>query len=342
MTMTERRLRRPAVGILTKQSAYGTIAEEFTLGADSIRVWSYELPTQPARDKSRPGPWMNQTQTEDVAGRYSTAEKSEGRIVALATPESVAMFLRSNWGPGFSLPPFPPFFPPEPTYYVLKRQVSEWFSLAWIESQEAGSPQRLIRLQDVFIHRLEFKVDRSDGRLVLVGDYAARRTPISDLDDLGPIVLPVPPAAAADTRVFNIRSIQLRRDPDGANVNVPFERLAISLDQRGVSEWTKSNGWVVYKGGKTFAGIGLDGMLCDETWKLIDDNVANTREKFRFTSTAPATVDHPTAVALTIDLPEVDFNIQKVGHDEKSFIDFKGAGRALKSGTGDFVTISLL
>lgn len=328
MSNTNRRLRRPSRAYLCKQSALGAIASDFTLGSDCIRVWSTEVETEPMRGKSRPGPWMSQSETEDAVGRYSLPEKSEGVLAALGTPKNLELFLRSNWGPYGA------------GAFALSRQVNEYFTLAWVEGAVGGT-QKLIRLQDLFIHRLRLAFRRKTGKLLLLGDYAARRTPVTPLDNLGGVVLPAASAPPTDRRVFNVRGAVFRRDPAGANVNLAYERLDVTLEQNGVSEWTKSDGWVVYKGGKTFAKVEFDGVLADETWQLISDNMANLRETMRVQAVAPA---DPTGInaasTFTMDLANVDFEVSPIGHKAQGWEVFRGVGRSHKSGSA-FATMQL-
>jgi hypothetical protein len=267
---------------------------------------------------------MSELLSENAGGRYGIAEKSEGRITMLATPTTLELLLRSNWG-SFAAGVF-----------TLKSQVNEWFTLSWIEAVTAGSTQRLVRAADVFFYRVELRYERKEGRLLIVADYAGRETRVDPLNALpGPVFVPstnfIP-----DPRVLNMRGAQFRRDPAGANVNIAFERISVIFEQNPYSSWTMSDKWQVHKQGKTFAALEIDGILSDETWKLIDDNIAGTKERWRMTAVS----DGAPVVTLAVDLWNMDFDINPTGHTESPETLFSAVGRAHVL-SGNFVGITL-
>lgn len=324
MTTLNRRLRRPSLAMLTKQTGPGVMADDLAYGVNSTRLWSTLVEIEPDSPKSRPGPWMSEFLSENAGSRYSITEKSEGRITVLAVPATVELILRSSWG-SFAAGAF-----------TLKSQVNEWFTLAWIEDFNAGSTQRLVRAQDVYFYRVEFVYERKEGRMLIIADYAARQTRVDPLNALPGGVFVPSTNFVPEPLVFNMRNAQFRRDPASANVNIAFERVSVILNQNVFSGWKMSDNWQVYKQGKTFASVEFDGVLTDETWKLIDDNIAGAKEKFR----VRAVTDGSPSKTLTIDLFNMDFDMKPIGHTESPEALFSAEGRAHIL-SGNFVDITL-
>src|SRR3990172_711830 len=118
--VTNRRVRRKAAALLAPQSGKGVLVDNFP-AASAERLWSRELNVAIDDPKSLPGPWMTELETEGEGARYSIMERTAGKALVMATPKSVEYLLRSNWGPyGAGV-------------LSLASQVSEYFTLAWIE-----------------------------------------------------------------------------------------------------------------------------------------------------------------------------------------------------------------
>ena len=238
-TATIRRLRKPSAAILAVQSAKKTAVQDFTLGGNCIRCWTQAVDVDPGRIKSRPGPWMSTSYSENEASRYSMPEQPRGIIRTMATPQSVDILLRSNWGPRTGRGPY---------VYTLTPQVTEWLTLAWAESLASGSTQNLIRTSDLWVHRLTIRNVRTEGRIVLIGEYEARENNINVLNALpAGVVIPASPAAPTDLRQYPIMRAEFKldgaTDPGGIDIKLLYTELEITLDQRVSGEWTMSDKW---------------------------------------------------------------------------------------------------
>jgi len=307
-----------------------TPASYFLPSLFCVRVWTQDIEVDSGRSKSRPGPWMSTSSSESSSGRYSMPEQPRGVIRALATPETVDMMLRSNWGP------------PTAGVYVLKSKVNEWMTLAWVEDLASGSTQNLIRTSDAWIHRLTIRNHRTDGRVLLIGEYEARENTVNALNALPVgVTIPASPAAPADQRVYPVMRAEFTSDPGGTPVKLLYTELDITLDQRLSGEWTFSDKWDVWKRGKTLVTVDLKGMLSYETWTLLDAARAGTKGRFLFSATAPALAPL-SASTFSIDIKSMDFEVDEIGHDATNgWVTFSASGRALiDSSSGDFLTIT--
>ena len=321
---TNRRVRRPSVALMAPQSAKGTLATDFRF-TNSVRLWTTDFGTDPAYVKSRPGPWMTELVSESEDSRYSQMENPESSVACSATPETIEMLLRSNWGPYAA------------GAFTLKSQVNEWFTLAWVEDHNAGSTQNLIRTQDCFFHRVRFRSSRQDGKLYINAEYMARANDITPLNSLGGIQLPPSPMAVQDTRPFGVRNVEFIRDPLGANVSLLYETVEITFDQIGNAEWTQTSKWDVWKTGKTIVYVSFEGMCTDESWAILNDNRSGAKKRFQLTATSEGS---PSSI-FAIDIRSMDFELDRLGHDERGWIVFKAFGRALVDSGGAFVGIVL-
>jgi len=309
----------------------GVVVDDFTT-SDAAILWTEEPQIDAGRLKSDGGPWMTQLEAEDQTGRYSRPEQPTGIIRAVATPESVEFFLRSNWGPLAA------------GVFGLKPQINEYATLAWVEDYRAGSTQNLVRIRDVWLHAIRFRAARQD-RLVMEADYAGRSPgqldPSVSVDALnalpGGVVLPASPMTPGDFNKFPNIVGEFRRDPTGANVQIRISELELTLDQNLTSEWVEAGGWDIGKLGKTKVGITFTGNVVAETWDILNDSRVDTKRQFRIIAKAQAP-----SKTLTIDLFDVSFEIERLGYlPGRAYVEFKATGQAFKTGT-DFVTIGLV
>ena len=84
----------------------------------------------------------------------------------------------------------------------------------------------------------------------------------------------------------------------------------------------------------------LAGTLSYETWQLLDLARSGANRGFIFTATAPAAGALP-ASTFTIDIKNMDFEVEEIGHDEKGWCEFRALGRALVDSSGNFVTLTI-
>ena len=309
--------------LIAKQSAKGVLATNFTT-ADSTRVWSETPMVDFGRRKSRPGPWMTSTRSEATGGRYGLSKLQEGTITTKCTPKVLELFLRSNWGPYAA------------GVFALGTQIAEWYTLAWLEKAE-NDDHKLVRIRDVFFHRLTLLV-RPLQAVLIRADYAGIEPVEADAPVAG-VTLPAMLAnnpTPADTNVFAAQDVQFRRDPAGANVSLVYHNLDVTLDQRVLAKYWMTSGPTVYKGGKTNVTVDYRSKAADETWPLLQNAMNGTKETFRMLATAPSPVK-----TLTIDMPELDFEFEPIGHNGVTYTELAGHGQSHESGAV-FASISLV
>ncbi len=307
------------------QSAKGTPVDDFTSGP-AARIWTREVPVDAGAEKSDPTGWMTRGQVETGA-RYNREAIARGKISALATPTALQLLLRSNWG-AFAAGEF-----------TLAEQVSEWLSLGWVENVQAGATEYFYRLHDGLVDRILLKASPS-GPLLLEADYAAESDtdPVA-LDALGSIELPAPPMEVDDKNVFPGSLVKVYRDPAGDNEEIAAASIEISIDQRLGSEWDQMRGMVeVFKAGHPgpLVELRISGRVGLETWRILSASRAGTKQAFRLIAQAQAP-----ATTFQIDLHEVDFVVDPIGHVGCEYVRFVGAGQAHLDDDDNFVTILL-
>lgn len=308
---TSVRTRRSSAAVLALQSARGAPVNDFRLVSGGVRVWSRSVSLSASKAKNQPN-WMSDKFADAADSRISVRDNSDGQIIAVATPENLTALLKNSWGPMVGTP----------KVSALSSVVNQYASLAWIESTALGSVQRLVRLTDLFVYKLRITLRRSDGKLILTGDYAARKNENFDLDNLGSLQFTPAPMTPGDVRVYNVRNATFVRDPAGTPVSLDFIELEITLDQQVNSEWTFSDGWDVWKRGKTGVYVRFVTRLSDEAWGLIDASNAGTLERFRITATTDGTPS-----TLTIDLFSLDWEFENIGHNQTNGCLVEATGR---------------
>lgn len=323
MPGTQTNLRRGRITrmLAAFQSAKGTVVDDFSSG---FNLWHERVAVDAKRRKSTPGPWMTQLQSEDTVSRYSLPENPEGDILAVATAESLEAMLRSNFGPLSA------------GTFSLKSSINEYLTLGWVENTGAGAVENFVRIQDAWFHTLQIIYDGARGMVMLLGSYAGRAVDVTALNSLGGITLPSSPMAPSDTKKFRVRSADLIREPSGVNVSLRDINIEIEIQQGLSSEWTMTDKWDVRKRGKATPIIRFRGNVSDETWALLTNARAGTKEHFRIVAAS----DGPSAKTLTVNLHEVDFEVEPLGVDSLEYVEFQGIGRAHVSGS-DFVALSL-
>lgn len=323
---TNVRAGRVASVLVGVQSAKAIPVDDFTTGSAG-RIWDDESEDAIGPLKSDPVGAMTEPQLAST-GRYSHPSRPNlFGFTAKATPFSLEMLLRSNWG-AYSAGSF-----------ALASQVSEWLSFVLVESDQSTATENYHRVYDAFVHSLKLRSD-SKSELSVVADIAAERAsdvaalhaPASTFDASGEL-------AVGDRNVFPGRLVRVFRDPAGDNQELAIGALELSLDQGLGTRWDQCRGIAaVYKRG--YPGprvtLKLEALVSAETWDLLSAAIAGTKERYRIVATAQAP-----AKTLTIDLYEVDFEVAPFGRDGQEYVKFSAVGQAHRDAAGNFVTISL-
>lgn len=315
---------RVAALLLALQTAKGTAISDFS-AATAIRPWTVAADVDVAALKSDAGGFMTAPVLDTVA-RHSVPAAAEGQISVEATPASVEWLFRNHWGAYVAWE------------FELAAQVSEWLTLGWVESTMAGSTQKFARIYDAWCHQLRVSAGLT-GAVRLDANYAAEQdSEPQDLDALSGITLPAD--YTPDMNVFPGRTARLWRDPYGDNQEISLRGIEIVFDQGLLTEWDMMRGLpLVAKRG--FPGptvdISFEARVGDETWEILTANRAGTKAHYRFLATAPAP-----ARRFQIDLYDVDFEIEPLGHEDQGYRMFRANGRAHRDTSGRFVTITLI
>jgi len=315
---------RVAALLLALQTAKGTPISDFSSSV-AVRPWTLDAEVDLAALKSDAGGFMTEAKMP-TAARHSVPEAAEGGISVEATPASVEWLFRSNWGEyaGFE--------------FQLDTQVPEWLTIGWVESIAAGSTQKFTRIYDAWCHRLRVSAGLV-GPVRIDASYAAEQdSDPQDLDALSGITLPGD--YTPDQNVFPGRTARLWKDPYGDNVELSLHGIEIAFDQGLHTDWDMMRGLpLVAKRG--FPGptvdISFEAHVGDETWEILDANRAGTKAHYRFLATSLSPVRR-----FQIDLYDVDFEIEPLGHVGQGYRKFRAAGRAHLDSSGRFVTITLI
>lgn len=312
---------RAAALLMGVQAAKASPVSNFASGSAGA-VWSEEYGSDVGRMKSAAAAWMTSALIHQ-AGRFNLASAREGQLRAKATPALLEWLLRSNWG-AFSAGAF-----------TLASQVSEWLTLGFIEDTTPSPQGVLHRIYDAWPHTLALLAELYQP-LIVEAAYAAERE--VDPENVEAVVHPARPMFPADSNIFPGRLVTLHRDPTGENEEIPWRSLALTIDQRAVVEWDMmAQRDAVYKGGHPgpLVTLELAGEPCDQLWRLIYDSRTGVKTRYRLRAEAP-----DPAVALQIDMHQVDWEILEIGHAGVEPKPFRAFGTAHYDGT-NFMSISL-
>lgn len=291
------------------QTAKASQVSDFTLAA-SRRLWTSRAAIETAL-RFRGPETMDADKLPLAGALYSEGDHPAGALAAFATPTALEWLLKSNYG-SYAAPTF-----------TLATQVADdrWLTLGWVEDV-AGGTERLVRLRDAWIHRLDLLAQGPEGRMAAVAHYAGRAVAIQALN-AGGVTLPADPMSPSDRNPFPAAQVELRRDPAGANVNLRWRQIRLTFDQGLAQKWDMAAGaWDVWKTGKLSAELEFTSDWSDETWAILDNNRAKTHQTFRVKATAEG------GRILTCDLANMAFEIDPPGHEETRYSPFRAVGRA--------------
>lgn len=305
------------------QSAKGTAVSDFT-AADTWRLWTEQFAVSPDRPKSRAG-GQDGTLGYVTDGSYINPYAPAGSFVAIATPDSIEALLRSNLGPldgngAFTL--------------VSQIQSGQWLTLAWVEDVRGGT-QRLVRVRDCWVHRLTARIP-GRGRVSFEAEWAGRSVAVQALN-AGGVTLPADPMSPGSRAVLPTDSVscELRRDPSGANQQLRFRSVELVLDQGLLHKYSQGTGlFEVYKRGLARAFLRITSEVGDETWTLLDNGIAGTKQRYRLVFR----LEGSTAVAFQVDLYAVQLRIQEIGNSGRIARAFVAEGEAHLAEGWEFIS----
>ena len=265
---TQVRVGRATACLLARQAAKGTIATVFTgASATTLRRSEDLIPIE--RPWSEDDDCMTSTGVAETAARFRLPEAPAGSVRAHCTPASARFLLRNNFGS---------------SSYAIVPQIpaTEWLTLAYIDDTATGATQNLVRVRDVWFHRVTITSDTPTGFVEIVGDYAGIATAVQALN-AGGVTLPAAPMAASDNNVFAPGDVTFVRDPAALNVEIPqISHLEIEFDQRLGTMWDMmSQQQEVWKAGLLRARVRMRGTVGDETWAILTDSRAGTKRRSR-------------------------------------------------------------
>lgn len=310
VTATNVRSGRQVALMAAVQSAKGTPVTAF---ASSPVFWTMnaEIPVSPEKAAES---WMAEPVGPAPAERFNVMDRPAGRFTAAATPAVLDLLLRSNWGP------------PSGGAYALKTQVNEWLTLAWVEWAAAASVGMVVRIGDAWVHHLTLTARFPRGYLVADGAFIGR-TILTVAKGSGGLTYPS--SFSPERNPFTINGAAFVRDPAGLNVSIRLRELEVTFDQRAAEQdWDMGAlASQVIKGGPVEVTAEFRAEVSDEAWATITDARAGTKRAFRFTASAQSP-----AKTLTVNLNEMDFTFEELGHDGKDMREIRGRGRAHLSG----------
>jgi hypothetical protein len=307
---------------LAFQSAKGTIANDFT-ASGAKAVWCSGAEIDAGTDVESEE-WADSSLGPPAGGQWVRPDRPAGTIPVMATPTSLEWLLVSNYG-AYSAPTF-----------SLATQIASdrWLTAAWVESVASGSTENLVRLRDLWFHRLDISGNGPQGRMMVEAQYAARAVAIQSLSG-GGVTLPASPMSPSDKSPFPNAKIEIRRDPAGANVALRWRAFRLTLDQGLAHEWDPAAfAFDVWKRGRLRAGLEVLCDWSDETWTVLTNARAKTAQTYRVKATAED------GSILTVDLHNVIFSVDRTGRNGMEYAPFRAVGQAAVSGS-NFVSLSL-
>ncbi len=303
------------------QSARGTVVNSF---ATADRLWTYRGGISQGPRVSE-GAGMETSLGPGTGAAYVLPDRPAGGISVIATPASLRTVLDSNFG-AFS-----------GGAWTLASQVSNtrWLTLALEESVDGGT-YKVVRLRDAWFHRVAIAAD-ARGMLMLDAEYAARKQ-LNEAINAGGVTLPAAPAQPSDKEIFPFGNVTLTRDPASANVDIRFRSLRVILDQ-GLSHGYGQDDalYDVSRKGPLRARIELSSDWADETWAILTNSLAGTKQRYRIV----ATTDDATPQTFTLNLYDVLWSVADDGHEGKDYNEFRAVGMARVDGSGNFVSMAL-
>ncbi len=311
--------------LLAQQSAKGTPVSNFT---NAVKLWNAESKFDHVDDQTDPEWWYNYHNSDFTSSRYQIHSLQDAWLSAHATPTLLTNVLQNLYGPLVG------------STFSLVGYVNKWLTLAFVEDKTlANTALRLIRLGDVLVYRMEMVVDGT-GYVDLRLDYATERadnTTLGNLAALG-VTLPAAPMDGADLNVFSGRAVTLWRDPLGANVQVPFERLNLTLDVGGMEVFWDQLGQRerALRNGPLQATLHLTAKPGDETWQATLDANNNVKQTYRLILSDPAS-----GHTYTFTLFNVTFNSDNIGVKDQVYDPLELDGMATQDANGNFLTITL-
>ena len=305
------------------QSVKGSYVTDFT-AADTWRLWTETVDIPEDRPKSlsagQDGTLGNRTE-----GSYRNPNAPVGSFVAVATPDSIEALLRSNLGPMGAGGEFT---------LVSQIQDNQWLTLAWVEDVRGGT-QRLVRVRDCWVHRLVARIP-GRGRMTFEADWAGRAIAIQALN-AGGVTLPADPMPPGSQAVLptDATNCEIRRDPMGANQQLRFREASLMLDQGLIHKYSQgSGGWEVYKRGLTRAYLRLTSEVGDETWDMIDNGVAGTKQRYRLIFR----LEGSSVIVWQVDLYAVQLKIKEIGNRGRIARAFVAEGEAHLNSDWEFIS----
>lgn len=308
-TATNVRSARQVALLLAMQSVQGTPIINFS-GATVAFSTAPEIPISPV--KSEEEKWMAETLASDETDTFNIGDQPEGRIVAPATPAVLDLLLRNNWGNKTG------------NDYNLVSQINEWLTLAWIEWTAAGNIGKVVRIQDLWVHKLRINAPGPGGFVRMFGDFRGHYILPTDKGSGG---VTLPGSFANERNPFIVGDdTTFIKDPAGTPLPIRWRELDITLDQNPAPHrWSMGDlRFDVYKAGPTQVQVDFRAEVSDEVWTLITDSRAGTKHQFEFVATAQAP-----AKTLTITMNKIEFKFKEIGHSGKEMREIKGSGRAL-------------
>lgn len=307
------------------QTAEGSPQSSFASGTGAVAFRTEETGIDATLPYEEPGPWMTSLDGEAATSEHRLTDEPADLFVAQATPGALAMLLKSNWGT------------PVAGVYALASQVesTRWLMLGWYEDTVLAVGHKLVRIQDAWVHRLHLVSEGPRGPLLAVAEYAGSTVLVGSYSG-APSIVPT------DDNVFAAQACELRRDPAGANQSIRFSRLAVTLDQgliggKSDADWDMMRQRAdVAKLGRPSVTLDFRGECNDETWTMLTNARAGTRQTFRFKAVATQP-----ASTLTVDFVGCVSQFRPTGHVGRGFREFDGT---LRAGTisGSFVALSLV
>lgn len=325
-TFTERRLYRNAVVLMGFQSAQGTFVTDFST-ALTRQMWAREYVFDPNYEKADEQGTTG-TAKKRLEARYVQQQLPIGMMLGAASPESIEWLLRS-WGgiwTGVGTLTLP-----------ISEEIAEFATLALVENVAIPNPQDLVRVLDMWAHRVTLSMDTGISLLDVQADFAGRDFDRTLLNALGGAGITMPADFDQDIgAVFAPHQFRLFRDPAGDDVSIAIQEIEIILEHGLLHENYNDVLPQVVKEGHTMIKVRMRARWQNETKAISVDSEADVPVFKRFTAewTSGAKI-------FKIDMSNVDFVPAPTGWADEDFTEFIVEGEAYLDSSDNYVAITL-
>lgn len=316
---TKIRSARKMAVMATLQPTRGTAVTDFTTAA-AARLWTTDARFDVvALKRDEPSPNMTSADGHPEGYRYNILDARNDLIQMEASPEVLDLMLENNFGTLTA------------GSFALRPQVSQYLTLALVESVDDADAQKVVLHSDAFARILTISGEFQEPMVIDADILAETEAITSNTAITLPVMTQSSPSPADVINIIAMRNCTFKR----AGVSIRFSRVAVTLDQQAEAGHTMTGGVRIKRIGKTRAMVEFRGEVNAESFQLIENSIASTKESMIVEMNAPSP-----STTYTFDFKNADFDVLPVGHSARGMIELDGVAVATVGTGGSFVTIT--